>query len=170
MEDKKLVILDLLRQNERHGYQLAESLKSYVGLATGLKRATIYDLLNRMAGDGWITYREEREGNRPTRRVYAITDAGETAFQRLLRARLAAYPPPQLPAAASLGLLHHLPVDEAVSLLQMRRFRVESLMQELSTTMQEDQSDLVRLGEIYIGSFLNTELAWLDEVIRSLAT
>jgi DNA-binding PadR family transcriptional regulator len=170
MKDKKLVILNLLRQKEMHGYQLAESLKSYTGLATGLKRSSIYDLLNRMAMDGWIGYREEREGNRPTRRVYAITNAGETAFQNLLRERLGEYPMPELPAVASLGLLHHLPTEEAVALLQARRIRVEEIIREMDAVVQEGQSDLVRLGEIYMQNFLTTEVAWLDEVIRSLST
>jgi len=169
MKDKQLIILSFLRQEQMHGYQIAEGLKSYTGLAIGLKRASIYDLLNRMAEDSWVSYREERAGKRPTRRVYTITDAGETAFQRLLRERLAEYPLPELPAAASLGLLHHLPTNEAIALLLVRRQRVEELIQELSATVLEGESDLVRLGEIYMQSFLNTELAWLDEVVRSLS-
>ena len=34
-----------------------------------------------MEQDGWVTFREEQEGNRPPRRVYKITPEGATAFQ-----------------------------------------------------------------------------------------
>ena len=83
--DARLLLLGLLRSQAMHGYQLSELIESHLGTGVHLTRPTAYRLLNKMTADGWITYREEQEGNYPARRVYSMSPAGETAFQRLLR-------------------------------------------------------------------------------------
>ena len=123
--EKKLLILGVLRSQEMHGYQLSEHLDHNVGMAITLKKSNAYKLLNKMEEDGWVTYHEEREGNGPPRRVYAITPEGKAAFQHMLRKSLAAYPSPEFPAVIALNHLDALPPDEAVSLLGQRRQEVE---------------------------------------------
>ena len=91
--ERELLLLGLLRSQEMHGYQLHEAIDSHLGMGVQLTKPTAYRLLSNMAEDGWVTYREEQEGNRPPRRVYAITAQGEVAFQRLLRENLANYQP-----------------------------------------------------------------------------
>ena len=62
--ERKLLLLGMLRENEMYGYQLNEFLETHLGSAVQLKKPTAYNLLNKMAADGWISYREEQEGNR----------------------------------------------------------------------------------------------------------
>ena len=174
--DRKLLLLGLLRNQEMHGYRLNEHLGANAGMAITLKKSTAYNLLNKMEKDGWISHHEEREGNRPPRRVYTITAEGEAAFQRILRKRLALYPTPQLPCLISLSFLDVLPKDEALSLLQERRQQIASLLEEVHGTHTTHTSHTAEghfgsghLGLVYIQRFYVTELEWLDEVIRQLS-
>jgi DNA-binding PadR family transcriptional regulator len=171
MSAKDLLILGLLRMQETHGYQLNEMIDSHMGLSIDLKKPTMYALLKKMTDDGWITSRDEREGNRPPRRVYAITARGEKVFQRLLRESLANYIPPELHSDISIAFLDMLPRAEAVELLKKRR----SLMAEIAAEYSAH-------GDVSPGGGLNghqlvfehqkhhfdSELQWLDRLIGRL--
>ena len=43
-------------------------------MCSDLKKPTAFFLLDKMAQNGWISWTEEQEGNRPPRRNYQITD------------------------------------------------------------------------------------------------
>lgn len=164
--EKKLLLLGILRDHDMHGYQINEILLHDTGIGIILKKANAYKLLNQMAIDGWITYREEREGNRPPRRVYAIAPEGEAAFQRFLRESLLAYPAPQMPSVIPYNYLNELPTDEALILLQERRQIVNKRFHQLEATPQEMLQ--AHLGMVYLHRFYTAELEWLDEIINNL--
>lgn len=165
--EKKLLLLGVLRAHEMHGYQLHEILGQSAGLPVKLTKPNAYKLLNKMAQDGWITYREEQEGNRPPRRVYAITDKGEAAFQQMLRSSLAAYDAPEFPGAVGLNFLELLPPDEAAALLQQRRAKVVIYFDELADLPTEMRE--AHLGAVYLYRFYQSEIEWLDDVIAQLS-
>jgi len=164
--ERKLLLLGLLRSHEMHGYQLHEFVDTHLGASIHLKKPTTYNLLNKMADDGWITYRVEQEGNRPPRRVYGITPQGETAFQRLLRDSLADYKPAEFPGEIGLLFLDAIPGQEALSLLQKRRAIVESMLRTLHSHGEHPEGFQLML--LYQTRHLSAELEWLDEVIALL--
>ena len=166
--ERKLLLLGLLRSEEMHGYQLNEFIDSHLGAAVHLKKPTAYRLLNSMADDGWVIYREEREGNRPPRRVYALTTEGEAAFQKLLRENLVDFRPVVFPANVGLLFLDLLPTEEALELLMERREKVEGVLQMARDhNVHPGSSELIFLHQM---RHLETELEWLDEVIAWLGS
>ncbi len=164
--EKKLLLLGLLRTQEMHGYQLNDLISSHLGTSVHLKKPTAYRLLNKMTDDGWITFREEREGNRPPRRVYAITPQGEATFQQLLRESLADYKPVAFVENIGLLFLDAVPAEETSSLLQSRRAIVESLLQKAHNHKGHHGSFELVLE--HQKRHLATELEWLDEVIAQI--
>ena len=166
--ERKLLLLGLLRSEEMHGYQLNEFIDSHLGDAVHLKKPTAYRLLNSMAEDGWVTYREEREGNRPPRRVYALTPEGEAAFQRLLRENLTGFQPVVFPANVGLLFLDLLPAEEVQELLLERRKKVASVLRMTRDhDMHQGSSELILLHQT---RHLETEMEWLDQVIARLGS
>lgn len=164
--EKKLLLLGVLRDHEMHGYQLNEMLAESGELPVKLTRPNAYKLLSKMEQDGWITYREEQEGNRPPRRVYQITDTGESAFQQMLRDSLEAYSTPEFPGAVGINFLELLPPDEAIALLQERRDKVATHlagMEKIPIEMREKH-----LGMEYLLRFFRSEIDWIDEIIDRL--
>ena len=167
MMEKKLLLLGLLRDQEMHGYQLNEMLGQGSGIPIKLSKPNAYRVLNKMEQEGWVTYREEREGNRPPRRVYMITDEGEKAFQRMLRDSLAAYSRPEFPSSVVLNYLELLPKDEAAALLQQRREKIDVRFNEMDGVPVEVREK--HLGIEYLFRFYRFELEWLDETIVRLS-
>lgn len=164
--ERKLLLLGLLRSGEMHGYQLNEFIDSHLESAVQLKKPTAYRLLNRMADDGWVSYKEEREGNRPPRRVFAITPEGEAAFQRMLRESLAAYEATVFHGNIGMLFLGAILPAEASELLRARRASVEKVMQQVESHEAHGESSSILL--LHQARHLATELEWLDEVIARL--
>jgi DNA-binding PadR family transcriptional regulator len=161
--ERKLLLLGLLRSEEMHGYQLNEFIDSHLGETVYLKKPTAYRLLNQMADDGWVSFRVEQAGNRPPRRVYALTERGEAAFRRMLRESLAGFEPVVFPGNIALLFLDALHSDEAVELLQLRRAGVESELEKVRSPEESGHGHAWLL--LHQIRHLETELEWLDEVI-----
>ena len=164
--ERKLLLLGILRDHDMHGYQINTILADDVGIGMTLKKASAYKLLGQMADDGWVTYREEREGNRPPRRVYAIAPEGEAAFQQMLSESLGSYKTPQMPSLIAYNHIHALPADAAVALLDKRRQTVEQRFQQLEAVPKEMVQ--AHPSMVYLHRFYAAELAWLDEMVEGL--
>jgi len=164
--ERELLLLGLLRSQDMHGYQLHEAIDSHLGMGVQLTKPTAYRLLSNMAEDGWVTSWEEQEGNRPTRRVYAITPKGEVAFQRLLRENLADYQSSDFTCHIGLAFLDELSAEEALPLLRRRRAAMEELSDSTGAHGEHPGSlQLILERQMHL---LAAELEWLDTVIAQL--
>jgi DNA-binding PadR family transcriptional regulator len=164
--ERELLLLGLLRSQNMHGYQLHEAIDSHLGMGVQLTKPTAYRLLSNMAEDGWVTFREEQEGNRPPRRVYGITPRGEAAFQRLLRENLANYQPSDFTCQIGLAFLDELSAEEALPLLHRRHAGIEELL-EATRGHGEHPGSLQLMLEHQV-HLLVAELGWLESIIERL--
>lgn len=165
--ERELLLLGLLRGQEMHGYQLHEVISRVARYCIDLKKPTVYFLLDKLAEQGWLARSDEQEGNRPTRRVYRLTPAGEAAFQAMLRANLASHHPARDIGDIGLGFADALPPSEARALLAERRAAAEAEITMLREAAHPSGS-LQLIIEHQI-RHLTTELEWLDEVMDRLS-
>ncbi len=129
--EKILFLLGLIRNADMYGYHLIDLAESHFNLVVSITKPTTYRLLDKMTANGWITNREEQVGNRPPRKIYSITPAGEEIFCDLLRQSLAEYRPTEYASPVSLAFLSVLPIEESLSLLEGRRIQIQLLLQRL---------------------------------------
>ncbi|MCW1970012.1 MAG: PadR family transcriptional regulator [Anaerolineae bacterium] len=161
--ERELLLLGLLRQHATHGYELSAFVEGAMNACVDLKKSTAYFLLDKMAATGWVIVQETREGNRPPRKTYTLTAAGEAEFQRLLRQNLASFNLPKLSNDIGIAFIDTLSQDEAIALLQQRRKHLLSQINQTQHTPKHAGSlQLLIEHQIYV---LNSELAWLDTVI-----
>lgn len=163
---RELLLLGLLRRKEMHGYELNEFIQRDLAACSDMKKPTAYFLLNKMAEQGWIVEESSQVGNRPPRRTYRLTAAGEAAFQRLLRQNLAAYQPPAFPEDTGLAFLEALSRAEAQELLEARR---QVLLEQVAAAaaVPEHPGSLQWLVE-HRQRHLRAELDWLDTLLARL--
>ncbi len=164
--ERQLLLLGLLRQQDMHGYQLYEFIEQDLSACTDLKKSTAYYLLNKMAANGWITEEQVQDGNRPPRRVYSLTPAGEAAFQRILRANMSEFYPAYFPGDIGLAFVDDIPVEEAINLLQERRKKlVKALRQVQAAPVHQGSLQWTINHQLH---HLQAEVAWLDEMLLNL--
>lgn len=122
-----------------HGYDvrrtlLARGATSWANIAPG----SIYNALKTLVREGFLeNVGTDRQGARPERTSFRLTDAGEREFARLLRENLRDARLPNHPVLAGLAFLPDLPRDELIAALCARAtdLRVEA---EDSRTMAAD--------------------------------
>jgi DNA-binding PadR family transcriptional regulator len=82
----RLVVLGLLRRRPLHGYEIKHIIQDHMGDWTSIAFGSIYFALGKLAEEGLVeVHSTEQEGSRPSRTVYAVTEAGRAEFLRLLR-------------------------------------------------------------------------------------
>ncbi len=173
--DRKLLILGIIRAGDIHVYELNKFLEEHAEGVISLKKSTVYSLLERLEKQGLIRHYETQVGNRPTRRVYALTETGEVEFQRLLRTRAGTYVAPQLHGVISLEYLSLLPLAEATDLLKQRRAQAMVVAQQYAADHTPPQAEgevepnpLAGIGLEYLRRFYTAEVEFLDEVLAKL--
>lgn len=76
----RYALLALLRVGPLSGYELQKQFSSSVGHVWHAPDSQIYPELRKMEAENLITGEEQPRGQRATRRVYHVTDAGNQAF------------------------------------------------------------------------------------------
>src|SRR5438105_11066796 len=102
--------LQLLDERPMHPYELAATMRErHQDEFIRLNFGTLYHTVNMLERNGWIQPLErEKEGRRPERTVYRLTDSGRDVLIRTL-AEILRRPQKEYPQfAAGLMFMHHL--------------------------------------------------------------
>lgn len=79
-----MLVLKLLEENEKYGYQIISELKEKSNDKFSLKEGTLYPVLYRLEDDGLVESRwSEAAGKKVPRKYYVITDAGKAARREI---------------------------------------------------------------------------------------
>ena len=79
-----MLVMRLLLEEKKYGYQLIAELKDRGGPLFGLKEGTLYPILYRLEDEGLIESRWVEGENRQTpRKYYLMTDKGRTALNEI---------------------------------------------------------------------------------------
>lgn len=166
MTDRKLLLLGLLRGQQLHGYGLVEYLNTHETGGAAIGKSNAYRLLKLLEADGLVRASTQRNGNRPVRHVYEVTEEGETLFRELLLESFAEDSSADQPGVAVLNYLEAVEPAAAAEQLQKRRDSIAARHKELADLSDEMRSlhpamDLsLRQAEV--------ELQWLDEKLTEL--
>ena len=132
-----LAVLALLFERPMHPYEMAATLKQrHKEESIKLRYGSLYTVIELLLARGLIRAKAtSREGKRPERTVYALTDPGREELldwmRDLLRDPVKEYP--QFEAA--LSLMPVLPPDEAIALLRDRALRLAGEAARLETSL-----------------------------------
>lgn len=128
------IILGFLHHQEMTGYDIKQALSMSTSNFYDASFGSIYPMLKKMQGDGWITSRETVESGK-FRVIYAITDAGRAAFEHWLYEPIELQPS-RLHFLVRLFFYDMLPQDQARSLIQ---HFIEEIEREQRRLMALDQ-------------------------------
>jgi DNA-binding PadR family transcriptional regulator len=170
-----LAVMTLLMERPMHPYEMKVKIKQrghhrVIRLAGG----SIYDTVERLEEGGFITSQApSREGRRPERTVYTITDTGRDEITAWLR-DLLTQPVNEYPQfAAALAFLAVLDKDEVVRLLQVRTAKLEGEIAESEHLLEHLTNALaiprLFLVEIEYGVVVSrAELDWVRSLIHDI--
>ncbi len=181
-----LAVMNLLHERSMHPYEMKVlMLQRGHERAVRLKEASLYDTVERLAAIGFIAPIEvSREGRRPERTVYGITQAGRDDLLIWMQ-QLISEPSPEYPNfAAALMFILALGKDGAITALIRRSAMLEAEVSridafqralresgtyvEMLPTGMTEFPRLLGIEEEYAQAMRRAELAWVRQTISEL--
>lgn len=167
-----LTILALLAEQPRHPYEIQRLIRERKKDFARSPQRTLYHAINRLVKAGLIVPAEtSREGNRPERTVYQLTDDGRDNFVAWL-GELLAQPLPEYPLfTVAISFLAYLPEDTALQALQARVIELDGELAGIDARMSGLGQRLHRLLLLeleYVRALRQGELAWVQSLIEDI--
>ncbi len=115
----ELSVLALLRDGPMHGYEMARCFeRDDLAEVCPVEQSLLYTYLRNIEDRQLVTWHEVREGKRPPRKVYALTEAGRDAVEQWLHEPVGRMRQVRLEFLLKLYFLHQSDVRAELALLQ----------------------------------------------------
>jgi DNA-binding PadR family transcriptional regulator len=132
MIEQELLLLGLLRESPRHGYEIKKEIKRILSIFAGVDLKSIYYPLNVLEKRGLVAKRASRPTKRPERHVYCLTPKGGVRFDELLSKSFLNFKRPQFSLDLSLYFLDQIDPEIARRRLRGRMVILKGLSRGLA--------------------------------------
>ncbi|TDB73047.1 PadR family transcriptional regulator [Micromonospora sp. KC723] len=170
-----LAVLSVLTQRPMHPYEIATTLRAWgKDQDMELKWGSFYTVVRNMDRHGLIAaVQSVRDGRRPERTVYRITDSGREELVDWARELVATPSAEHSRFRAGLSVLAALHPDEAVTLLRQRLALLEEGIRAGRDTLAEHLRTVPRLFLVesdYDLTVREAEAAWIRSLLAELTS
>lgn len=169
-----MAILELLHEQPMHPYEMTQLMRERrVDRRVKLRPGSLYHTVERLQAQGFIEVVDtQRQGRRPERTVYGMTEHGRDTFAQQTRRMLAELAPnyPSYPVALSAG--GELSPDDFLGQIRMRAINLRA--QLAAEQVVVDKLVEERLPRMYWIDFAfvhhqrKSELDWTEKLIGDL--
>jgi DNA-binding PadR family transcriptional regulator len=166
-----LAVLRLLNVEQMHPYEMQQRIRHYaIDKVVKVTHGSLYHTVERLATQGLIEPVEtSREGRRPERTVFAITERGRDEAYSRLRDYLTLPSDEYPPFGMALAFISMLSPDEAATLLDRRLVALEASLAAHDAVVDElAKQGLERVQTVEV-EFLNARLRAEAEFVRALS-
>jgi len=163
---QQLILLGILLGGKTHGYRLHEYVTHAMDLFTDVKKSKVYYTLEKLEREGYVEHETEREGKRPERRVYQITEKGKSYFLQLLRDNLGEFKRTYFNDDIGIAFMDQLSTPEVRKLLRKKRGITQSTLQQFKEV--PDHSGNWHYVISHNIAHLEADLAWIHNILNDL--
>ncbi|MFH1519445.1 MAG: PadR family transcriptional regulator [Candidatus Omnitrophota bacterium] len=140
MNTQKLIILGILQEGPKHGYEIKKIIKEELEIFASLENKSIYYPLKIMQRGGLIKRNTTRERGRLERHVYSLTSRGDREFRKLAMEALLSQKRPFIDIDIPLYFLPYLEKKKVFAHLRLKKIFLEKVKKWLATNLkQKDQ-------------------------------
>lgn len=123
---KDIVLLGILSGGDFYGYEIMKIVRTVMPDITPVSTGSLYYRLRALQEKGLVSSTVEREGQRPRRYRYTITDTGKEIFRNMALDNIVSADRAYWPFMSSVFFFHHLPVPETIAALGKRIKRMKN--------------------------------------------
>jgi DNA-binding PadR family transcriptional regulator len=171
MIEHEFLLLGLLRESPKHGYDIKIKTKEILSLFAGVDLKSIYYPLKVLETKGLVVKRAIRPGNRPERIVYELTPKGQAHFDELLNQSFLNFKRPQFSLDLSLYFLHYMKPAVAKRRMRARLLILNKIARGLEQMIKvqgkKKPSSLVRILEHNLRQ-VQAESDFITDLIKSV--
>ena len=169
------VLLGLLTIGPMSGYDLGQAIRTSVGFFWNESYGQIYPNLKKLAAEGFVIAKRERQKGKPERHVYSITKKG----RERLAAWLAVAPQPEIPRnELLLKLFFGAQISPDISIEHVERMMKQELaylrefrrieLEEISKNLQYPDAPYWKMAARFGQLELEAHLRWGEETLSEL--
>jgi DNA-binding PadR family transcriptional regulator len=187
----ELAILGLLKEQERHGYELKKRLVEQLGFASGVSFGSLYPALSRLESAGAVKAVESRPGpvvphtgslggelaalraRKPAgsrgsrnKKVYGITERGEELFEELLATETQSSDDDRL-FNLRLAFAAYLPSDARIGMLERRRAHLTDRLVQLRNRLKGVADGYARSLAEHDREAAEHDLTWVERLLAA---
>jgi DNA-binding PadR family transcriptional regulator len=170
MIEQELLFLGLLKEGEKHGYEIKKRIKEILSLFAGLEIKSIYYPLRVLEKKGLVVKRIVKQPNRPSRLIYSLTDQGEVRFNNLLLRSFLDFKRPRFSLDISLYFLRYVKPKILKRRIQVRIRLLErisrGLGQMIHSLKSKKSSSFLWLILEHNLEMINTEVRFLERLLK----
>ena len=168
-----LAVLATLAQRPMHRYEIASLIRAHgKDQQMDVKWGSLYTVVQNLAKHGFLeVVGTSRQGARPERTVYRITEAGRQELADWTRELLATPEPEHTRFAAGLSVQMVLPPGEVAELLRGRLAELEKVAAARRAALDEHLKTIPRLFLVedeYALAMVEAEAAWVRALVGEL--
>ena len=163
---QQLIVLGVLLDGKMHAYRLNEYVTHAMRLYADIKKSTVYYTLEKLEKDGYVEHETEREGKRPERRVYQITEKGKSYFMQLLRDNLGEFTRTYFNDDIGIAFMDQLSASEAHELLEKKRGMIQSVLKQFKEA--PDHGTNWHYVISHNVAHLEADLTWINHILNNL--
>ena len=170
--EQELIILGLLKDKPRHGYEIKKQIKKVISTFAVLEVESTYYSLNLLEKKGFVKRSARSGGKRPEKFVYSLTPKGDQRFLQLLTKSLIAAERPNFSFDIALYFLPYLPRDVALRRLRGRSrvlAKVEEALKGLGDRLADQASYHLKSIVDHNLELLHAEKKFIQTVSAELA-
>lgn len=169
-----MAVLELLHERAMHPYEMTQVMRQRrVDRRVKLRPGSLYHTVERLESQGLIEIVDtQRQGRRPERTVYGMTELGRDIFAEQAREMLATLARDYTPYPVALSAGTELSRED---FLEQLRIRVVNLRQQLAADqvgvdhlLARDLNRLYWIDFAYVNHQRKSELEWTEKLVEDL--
>jgi DNA-binding PadR family transcriptional regulator len=165
-------VLGMLTFGEMSGYDLTKAIERSIGFFWAPAKSQLYAELRRLVMLGWAREREVEQTDRPDKRIYTITPAGQEALRSWLGTPPVDFDPIKSPFLLRLFFGHLAGPDAVRGLVTEHRRQAEELLGtfgEIESHLQEQGGPLTPYLTLTYGmTYARGVVDWCDRTLGEL--
>lgn len=135
MSKTELAILGLLSERPMHGYEIKQTVKDrWMDMWAFISLPSIYNSLNRLSDEDYISEHKEKIGKTPERNVYSISEKGKERLVQLMNKGLAGIDYKELPFWLAFAFAEQAHIETLLDSLNKRLIHMQNCCDDLEKT------------------------------------
>lgn len=172
----QLYILGLLmRYGPQHGYRLKQTVEEEISDFAQIRLPTIYYHLDKLKENGYVSATSDKDGNRPEKTVFSITEDGEKYFYILLKKIQVEELSLELPLDGAIFFRERIDKNVFSATIKNAKITMESKLEKLVARRDSTLQVIPDIGKLSAQAIFNhhiyhlqAELEWLKEQEKEL--
>jgi DNA-binding PadR family transcriptional regulator len=162
----EFALLGFLKQQSTHGYDLHQQLTTHLGQVWRISLSQVYNILNRLETQGYITGTTQEQSKLPDRRRFKLTTSGrrhfDTWFNNVAGCSVHAI---RIEFTTRLYFAQRMDREAVQSVIEMQIAQTQSCLERLQTLHTELPTDQTfnRLGTELRIRQLTSAIAWMRD-------